>query len=79
MYIFMYTRMTPRSTEQVLKTITLKKCKNHKNKRLLSFKAAASKKSKFYNSIRYISSKASLYSFKIYRTLKHGYFFHVST
>ena len=79
MYIFMYTRMTPRSTEQVLKTTTLKKCKNHKNKRLLSFKAAASKKSKFYNSIRYISSKASLYSFKIYRTLKNVYFFHVST
>ena len=51
----MYTSMTPRSTEQVLKKTTLKKCKNHKNKRLLSFKAAASKKKANFTTVSDIS------------------------
>ena len=52
------TSMMPRSTEQVLKSTTLKKNKNHKNKRFLPSKAAASKNSKFYDSLSYVSSKA---------------------
>ena len=57
MYVYKY---DARSTEQVLKKTTLKKCKNHKKKKdYYPSKQRHPKKSKFYNSIRYISSKAS--------------------